>query len=170
MSYRVFKGPTHDNSSQYLKRYIDHETITRTNTNTNTNNCVKAIQCSTLNIARYNRLKQVESIINNNNTSYFTGEISEGNYLTNTISSTSGQYMVNQLIYNNHDSMQLNLSKSRTIDNNNENLFIIDPSNIIPTPSCSNLFRLQTPDISYGLTLVNGHHLLPNKPKLCHLR
>lgn len=143
MSSRVFRGPTHNSSSQYLKQTIDYQTITRTDTCTDTDKCVKAYNCNILNIARYNRLKQIETIHNSNNI-HFTGQIPEANNLVCTISGEP--YMINQLIYNNRNSMQLNLATATGIDNNNENLFVIDPSNITSNP-CLNIFRLKTPII-----------------------
>lgn len=176
MSSRVFRGPTHNSSSQYLKQTIDYQTITRidTDTDTGTDKCVKAYNCNILNIARYNRLKQIQTINNNSNNIHFTGQIPEANYLVCTISGEP--YLFNQLIYNNRKSMQLNLATATGIDNNNENLFIIDPSNITSNP-CLNIFRLETPMLSYNLNpaIKSSPYLFSllsrrNKPKLCTLR
>lgn len=178
MSSRVFRGPTHNSSSQYLKQTIDYQTITRIDTGIgtviDTDNCIKAYNCNILNIARYNRLKQIETT-NNSNNIHFTGQIPEANNLVCTISGEP--YMINQLIYNNRNSMQLNLASETGIDNNNENLFVIDPSNITSNP-CLNIFRLETPMISYNLDPAIKSSPYPylfslsrrNKPKLCTLR
>lgn len=178
MSTRVFRGPTHNSTSQYLKQTIDYQTITRTVTGTNTgtntgidtDRCIKSFNCNTLNIARYNRLKQIQTI-NNIDNNKFTGQIPEANYLVCTI---SGEQL-NQLIYNNRDSMQLNLATVTGINNNNENLFVID--RLISHP-CLNIFRLETPAISYSLSPTIKANPYPyllslsrrNKPKLCTLR
>lgn len=185
MSTRVFRGPTHNSTSQYLKQTIDYQTITRTVTGTNTgtntgidtDRCIKSFNCNTLNIARYNRLKQIQTINNNMDSNidniHFTGQIPEANYLVCTI---SGEQL-NQLIYNNRDSMQLNLATVTGINNNNENLFVID--RLISHP-CLNIFRLETPAITYSLSpaIKANPYTYPyllslsrrNKPKLCTLR
>ena len=63
--------------------------------------------------------------------------------------------------------MSLNLTTSTSINENNENLFIIDPSGIIFDTCCNNLFFTQNEDISYGIRSIPNNPIPINDNRLC---
>ena len=91
--------------------------------------------------------------------------MNHANYLESTIDNSN--IVVKQLIYNLTDDMSLNLTTSTSINENNENLFIIDPSGIIFDTCCNNLFFTQNEDISYGIRSIPNNPIPINDNRLC---
>lgn len=172
MSNRVFKGFNNNNISDILEREINRTTIKIVQPTTVANkNCFRLKTCNTLNIENYTTLKVLETKYNdlsgNADTGeiYFNGNMNHANYLQGTIENSN--IVVKQLIYNLTDDMSLNLTTSTSINENNENLFVIDPSGIIFDTCCNNLFLTQNQDISYGIRSIPNNPIPINDNRLC---
>lgn len=176
MSNRVFKGFKNDSSSEYTQKHINRETISKISPSDSSNTCFKFSQCSTLNINKYTQLKKLETFYNDKtqNTSgeqFFKGQMNQANHLTSTIQPDN--IVINQLIYDISNDLSLNMTTATSINDNNDNLIVVDPSGILFNQECKNLFFIQNSDISYGLTDICGNpakYSISSEQNLCNLR
>lgn len=185
MSVRVFKSVSNNSITDYLTSAINRETISLNPPIipiTPEKSCTTYTQCKTLTINEINHLKRLETLYNYNTIDpttgeyYFDGSITQANYLTNQIDLNS--IVTNQIEYNLTNSQNLNLSRIQSIDNNNENLFQIDPSNVLfRAQICNwkNRFTDRTnPYTRYSISLIAGNsspkYQVDNKKTICYTR
>jgi hypothetical protein len=185
MSIRVFKSISNNSITHYLDAAINRETISLNPPIIPIEpekSCTAYTQCKTLTIHQINRLKRLETLYNYNTIDpttgeyYFDGSITQANYLTNRIDLNT--IVTNQIEYNLTNSQNLNLSRNQSIDNNNENLFQIDPSNVLfRAQICNwrNHFIDRTNSYNkYSISLIadnpNPKYQVENKKTLCYTR
>lgn len=185
MSIRVFKSISNNSITDYLDAAINRETISKISPTipiASEKRCTTYTQCKTLSIDQINRLKRLETLYNYNTIDpitgeyYFDGSIPHANYLTSQIE--PNLIVTNQIEYNLINSQNLNLSRTRSIDNNNENLFQVDPSNVIfhaHNRYCRNRFIDRTnPYNRYSISLIPNNPVpkyhIDNKKTLCYIR
>ena len=170
MSNRVFKGFKNDSSGDYTQKHINRETISKISPSDSSNTCFKFSQCSTLNINKYTQLKKLETFYNDK-TQNFNGQMNQANHLKSTIQQEN--IVINQLVYDISNDLSLNMTTATSINDNNENLIVIDPSGILFNQECKNLFFIQNSNISYGLTDIcdnSANYSIYSEQNLCKLR